>query len=183
MPPTKLPHSRWDELADITQRGLPAHGKPGSVLCQNIFNDIKHNIESELRRSKKLEPRRQDWITLDRLGDALAFDGVVIGVGFNQPEIVTPALKLARRLKLPKTARMLQALCPLLPPTSLRAYKPRLAWFDDPKRAPKLDKVAAMCDSCEIFKKGWFDPAMRLVLDSPSAFFDDEEGYGFNRSI
>jgi hypothetical protein len=105
----KLPHSRWEELADITRTGLPKHGRPGEILCENIFNEIKDSIESDRRRAK-LEPARQDWITLSKLVEALAYDGVVIGVGFNQPELVAPALKLTRRLKLLKTARMLQAL-------------------------------------------------------------------------
>src|ERR1051325_2284767 len=137
--PHNPPRSRYRELADLLSRGYPRPNAPGHVVLGNIFEELQRLVESDKR--PKPEPARRAWRTLSELGQAPLWDGLVIGVGYNQPELVTPGIKLSRRLNLPKTAAMLQALRLLLPPPRTRDKD---GWFFDPKRKAKLDQLEAL---------------------------------------
>lgn len=171
-----LPYKRWQELVDVTVRGVPSDGQPGSIVCQHIIDEISAAVRAEHRRTRRrVAPPRRTWYILEELGKAISFDGVVSGVGFNRPELVAPGIKVTQMLGLPRTSRLLRQLRPLLPPPGVRSRRAREAWFEDQSRSDSFDEIASAEDRCEILTRGWTTHLLGIALKHPEAFFENSD--------
>ncbi|XVJ59396.1 MAG: hypothetical protein HEQ23_08315 [Tepidisphaera sp.] len=175
--PKLLPYSRWLELVDVTRRGIPKHGQPGSVVCDHILEQAINLATRD--RSKSSKPRA-NLALLNELGSELMNDGVAAGLAFNSTERIDPGITLFKHLAMPRTVALFQSVASLLPPASKRTARHKSDWFDDPARAAALDALEAKADSCELLRQGIFHFAFRIIVASPAAFFDDPNDLGFS---
>lgn len=172
----KLPRKRWEEWSDAVRGKVPAYTKPGFTLSSNLYDELLASLEHEAKDVglAKMAPGRRHFVSLHRLIEAMEWDGLAVGILYNQPELVDHARTAAKSCKLPKTVKLLANASKQLPPRSLWKSRGRKFddWFADERRSQRLDQVERDWENCELCQSGSLKPCMQLVLRDPDAFFE-----------
>jgi hypothetical protein len=177
----RLPYTRWLELIDVVDASARWWSRPGSVLCQHVFDELCDSVEAEPRVKRQLNPDRADFHVIRRLGEELANEGAVIGLLHNEPDLIAPSIRIMKGLAFPKTVALLDAARALLPPPQVarRGTTARWDWLDSNADDPRHATLERLADRSEIVKDGWLVPCMKVVLSNPGSFFEDPDKQGF----
>ncbi len=103
---TKLPRADYDKLVEACKNSADG---AGAGKCQAILDRVLETLDGEFDPEATAPlSARQRLLVLNELGSALACDGLLIGVACNQPELVVPAINMARGMEMPNRALKIQ---------------------------------------------------------------------------
>lgn len=172
----KLPRKRWEEWSDATRGKVPGYGKPGFTLTTNLYDELLSSLEQEAKRVglAKMTPARRHFVSIDWTLLAMMWNGLAVGLLYNQPELVEHARAAAKSCAMPKTVKLLADASKQLPPRSVWKSRGRKFdnWFKDERRSQRLERLERDSEKCELYQVGVFKPCMQLVMRDPDAFFE-----------
>lgn len=156
------------------RRCLPKEGEPG----HDAFFDGQGDLANLFGAGDFLGPAAKLTVHQRRAGAMLAFsnampwDGLVVGVVVNQPELLRHVREAATALKLKRVSSLVAKMLAILPAAvfKLRSGDQRLTCLDNDPRTLKLsaleDSALAENARCDMMVA-----ATRIILDHPEEFF------------
>ncbi len=157
-----------------SRRCLPEEGEPGYDAFFTAASSLValYGARDFVGTADKLTTHQRRAGAMLAFSNAMPWDGLVIGVIVNQPEVIAHVREAAAALNLRRVASLITKMRTLIPPGVFQqsSVDDRMASLDaDPNTA----KLHALEDSdlAEDARCDMMVAAMRLVLDHPEEFF------------
>lgn len=147
----RLPASSFDKLrSGFTGETLPQHGDEGFDEVFDVWDELGNELAQDWEEAG-VSPARRDVAALIELSRAVPFDGVLVGIACNQPNLVAVARSAASSMKLPLVSKVLDDMASHITPQVLAQDDPaaRLAWYQSDAGAAHADALAALDERVE----------------------------------